>query len=280
MPSNRTRSLGLAALLAAGFAGAGWGQTPPVPVPAYADLADLAITAPIAAQVRIRDAQRIKPLPGQTFPPASQRFLVTADVVALIRGAGGVPPQIRYLVDLPVDAKGKVPKLKKSEKMIFAAPVPKRNNEVQLVAPDAQLALTPGVADRVRSIIAAATRADAPPRVSGVGDAFHVAGGLSGQGETQIFLIADDGSPISFTIWREPGAATRWAVALDEVVDQAGGPPPRDSLLWYRLACFLPGKLPTTSIARLEPETARIAAEDYQTVMNGLGPCKRMRQRR
>ena len=280
LPPNHARFLVLAALLAASLASPALAQTQPVSALGYADLADLATAAPIAAHVRIRDAQRIKAAPGVTIPSARLRFLVTADVVALIRGSSGLPPQVRYLVDLPIDAKGKPPKLKKSEKMVFAVPVPKRNGEIQLIAPDAQLSLTPGIADRVRSIITAATRADAPPRVTGVGDAFHVPGGLTGQGETQVFLIAEDGRPISFTVWREPGAATRWAVSLDEVVDQAGAPPPRDSLLWYRLACFLPAILPASSIATLEGDTARIAAEDYRTVMDGLGTCRRMRRQR
>jgi hypothetical protein len=244
----------------------------------YADVADLSIGAPVAAQIRIRSAERIKPAPGIIVPAGRTRFVVTADVVALIRGADGLPPQVRYLVDVPSDAKGKPPKLKKAEMMIFGLIVPKRNGEIQLTTPDAQVPLVPGLADQVRAIILASTRADAPPRITGVGDAFHVAGSLSGQGETQIFLIADDGRPASLSIWREPGAAPRWAVSLDEIVDQGAGPPQRDTLLWYRLACSLPPTLSTESVSTLDPESARIAAEDYQTVINGLGTCGRSRK--
>ncbi len=244
----------------------------------YADTADLSIGTEIVAHVRVRTAQRIKPAPEIMIPPGRARFVITADVVALIRGAGGLPPQIRYLVDVPTDSKGKPPGLKKAEMMVFGVAVPKRNGEIQLIAPDAQVLLVPGLAERVRAIILASTRADAPPRITGVGDAFHVAGALSGQGETQIFLIADDGRPASLSIWREPGLKPRWAVSLDEIVDQGAAPPSRDTLLWYRLACFLPSSLSVDSVATLDSESARIAAEDYKVVLDGLGTCGRTRK--
>jgi hypothetical protein len=274
----------LPCLFALGFAVSASAQPRPVPaaqtvaLPGYADTADLSIGTPIVAHVRIRTAERIKPDATVIVPPGRARFVMTADVVALIRGSGGLPPQIRYLVDVPTDAKGRPPKLKKAEMMLFGLPVPKRNGEIQLIAPDAQVAMVPGLADRVRMIILASTRPDAPPRIKGVGDAFHVAGSLSGQGETQIFLVADDGRPMSLSIWREPGLKPRWAVSLDEIVDQAGGPPQRDTLLWYRLACFLPSALPVDSVATLDSESAQIAAEDYRTVLDGLGPCGRKRK--
>lgn len=244
----------------------------------YVDVADLADKAAITAQIRIAAVQQIKPTALIFVPPGKKRYLVTATVTALIRGADGLPPQIRYLVDVPVDARGKPPKLKKTEAMIFALPVPGRPSEIQLVAPDAQLVLTAALATQVRSILTAMTSSDAPPRILGVGDAFHVAGSLTGQGETQIFLQSGDGRPVSLSIWREPGLATRWAVSLGEIVDEGGGPPPRNTLLWYRLACFLPASLPLASRESVEPAYADIAAEDYATVIAGLGKCPRNRQ--
>jgi hypothetical protein len=269
---------------ALGFAGSVFAQQRPANIVqtvrplSYADAADLSIGAAIVAHIRVRTAERIKPTPTVVVPSGRARFVVSADVIALIRGTGGLPPQIRYLVDVPTDAKGKPPKLKKAEMMVFAVAVPKRSGEIQLIAPDAQVAMVPGLADRVRTIILASTRPDAPPRITGVGDAFHVAGALSGQGETQIFLVADDGRPASLSIWREPGSKPRWAVSLDEIVDQAGGPPQPDSLIWYRLACFLPPALPVDSVATLDAESARIAAEDYRVVLDGLGACGRTRK--
>jgi hypothetical protein len=243
----------------------------------YADVADLSIESTIAAHVKIRKAERVKLLAGDQLAADRKRYVITADVVALIRGVGGLPPQIRYLVDVKNDQNGKQPALKKAEMIIFGVTVPNRSGEVQLSAPDAQVPMTTELAAQVRAVLAAATREDAPPRILGVGDAFHVAGSLSGQGETQIFLLASDGRPVSLSIWREPGLMPRWAVSLGEIVDQDAGPPRPNTLLWYRLACFLPRALPSDSAAALAPDDAQIAAQDYQTVLGGLGPCKRTR---
>jgi hypothetical protein len=243
----------------------------------YADVADLSIKSAIAAHVKIRKAERVKLLASDPLPTDRKRYVITADVVALIRGAGGLPPQIRYLVDVKNDFKGKQPTLKKADMIVFGVAVPNRPGEVQLVAPDAQVPMTPELAAQVRGVLAALTRDDAPPQILGVGDAFHVPGSLSGQGETQIFLRASDGRPVSLSIWREPGLMPRWAVSLAEIVDQNAGPPRPDTLLWFRLACFLPRTLPVDSTAALGPDAAQIAAQDYQTVLSGLGTCKRTR---
>ncbi len=67
--------------------------------------------------------------------------------------------------------------------------------------------------------------ADAPPRITGIGRAFHVPGSLPGESETQIFLQTADDRPISLTVLRRPGEQPRWSVALTEIVDEAAAPP-------------------------------------------------------
>jgi hypothetical protein len=128
---------------------------------------------------------------------------------------------------------------------------------------------------RVRRIAADVVAADAPPAVTGIGNAFHVPGALPGEGETQIFLTTADNRPVSLSVLRRPGEPPRWAVALSEIVDEAAAPPARDTLLWYRLACALPAALPDRSTASLEPAEAAIAREDYAYILAALGRCGR-----
>lgn len=251
--------------------------TPPLSALTYADMADLALGAPIVAEVRIRKAEALKGALAPGLAMGQRRYLIEADVMTLIRGTGGLPPRINYIVDVGPDARGRWPRLGKQAVMIFALPVQGRPAEVRLVAPDAQHPLLPPLGDRVRAILAEAISPSAPPPISGVGQAFHVRGSLPGEGETQIFLQARDGRPASLSIWRTQGAPPRWAVSLGEIVDEGGGPPRRDTLAWYRLACTLPRQLPPGSTASVDPEEARIAAEDYQTVITTLGPCQRSR---
>ena len=245
--------------------------------PGYADLADLVLASPVIADATIRSAARIKGAETAGLAPGLTRFYVEADVAALIRGAAGLPPRVGYLVDVAPDPRGRVPKLKKARVLIFARTVPGSPDQLQLSAPDAQLAWTPSLDARVREIGRAALAADAPPAITGVASAFHVAGSLPGEGETQLFLRTADQRPVSLSILRRPGERPRWSVALGEIVDEGAGPPARDTLLWYRLACDLPAALPAESVASLEPADAAIAQEDYRFVIDSLGPCGRKR---
>ncbi|WP_326524312.1 hypothetical protein [Sphingomonas sp.] len=242
--------------------------------PSYAAVAGRVLGASAVIDATIRSATRLKPEESPGLRPGHARFYVTADVGALIRGPAGVATRISYLADVPLDFRGRPPKLRKARVLLFARTVPGRPAEVQLTAPDAQLSWTPALDALVRTIAREVVAADAPPAITGVGNAFHVAGTLPGEGETQIFLNTADSRPVSLSILRRPGEQRRWAVALSEIVDEAAGPPPRDTLLWYRLACGLPPALPARSVVAMEPADAAVARADYQFVLRALGPCR------
>lgn len=251
--------------------------TAPASAAGYADMADLVLAAPIIADATIRSVTRIKPAESAGIAPGFTRFYVEADVAALIRGSGGIPPRIGYLLDIAPDAGGRLPKLKKARVLVFARAVPNAPTMFQLVAPDASLPWTPASDALARRIAREVVAADAPPIVTGVGNAFHVPGALPGEGETQVFLTTADNRPVSLSILRRPGETPRWAVALSEIVDEAAAPPKPGTLLWYRLACALPVELPERSTASLEGADADVAREDYRLVIGSLGPCGRTR---
>jgi hypothetical protein len=248
-----------------------------VPGPGYADLADLILAAPVIADATVRSTVTLKGADAAGVAPGHTRLYVEADVAALVRGAGGLPPRIGYLLDAAPDAGGRLPKYKKVRVLIFARPVAATPGQVQLVAPDAQLAWTPEADQRVRRIARELVAADAPPTITGINNAFHVPGALPGEGETQLFLSTGNGAPVSLSVLRRPGEQTRWAVALSEIVDEAAAPPAPDTLLWYRLACSLPARLPAHAIASLSADDAAVAAEDYAFVLASLGRCGRTR---
>lgn len=252
-----------------------------VPEPSYADLADLAIAAPVAAHVRIARVERLSEREAASAPAGHRRFLVDADVVALIRGPNGLPARIRYLVDLPSDSRGRPADLRRrTEWLILAARSTVRPDELRLVAPDAQLAFTPDAAERLRAILREASGAAAPPRITGIGRAFHVPGSLPGESETQFFLQTENNRPISISVLRRPNEPPRWGVSLTEVIDEAAPSPARDTLIWYRLACTLPAQLPRQSLSESSADESRAIEADYRLVMENLGRCVRNRVRR
>lgn len=253
-------------------------QTPAQPaavVPPYAEVAGLVLDSPVLLDAQVRSAARIKGPEAANVAPGRVRFYIEADVLALIRAPGAMPTRVGYVVDVALDARGKLPKLNKRRVLLFARPVTGQAAMVQLTTLDSQQDWSPDLDALVRRVVQEVVAPDAPPAITGLGNAFHVPGTLPGEGETQIFVQTATGAPISLSILRRPGEQRRWAVALGEVVDDAAAPPPRDTLLWYRLACGLPRALPPASTANEESANAGLAREDYAFVLQQLGPCRR-----
>jgi hypothetical protein len=273
---------GLAVALAAAAPLPAAAATPPPDAPAagatYADLADLADSAPLVLKAQIRKLSRVEDERAPGLRPGWGRYYVEARTRALLTGQAPRGEALAYLVDLPLDAKGKPPRVKKKDVLLFARPVPGHPGELQLVAPDAQLLWNPAEEAQLRSILIALVAADAPGRVTGVRELIHVPGTLAGEGETQIFLGTADGSAASITVQSKPGSPPLWGASFSELVAKLGDPPQPDTLAWYRLACFLP-ETPPPGVNHSETAAGRAKAEaDYRLVLDRLGPCPRNRQ--
>jgi hypothetical protein len=243
------------------------------PPPAYAPIATQVVGAPLIVDAKIRTSSRLKPAESPGLAAGRVRFYIEADVLALIRGTTAMPTRISYVADIALDSRGKAPKLNKQRVLLFARPVAGRADQIQLVTLDSQMAWTPALDSRVRGITRELLAPNAPPAITGIGNAFHVPGSLPGEGETQIFLQTPTGDPVSLQILRRPGEQPRWGVSLGDIVDDSAGSPQRDTLLWYRLACGLPRALPAGTLESDDAQSAAIAQEDYATVLRDLGPC-------
>jgi hypothetical protein len=101
-----------------------------------------------------------------------------------------------------------------------------------------------------------------------VTSAFRVPGAVPGEAESQFFLSTRDGRPVSLVVLTRPGEGRRLTVATGDVIDDAAQPVSKETLLWYRLACGLPPKLPAGI-------GDAAVADDYRFVLTSLGPCGR-----
>lgn len=277
MPS---RPAGLALLLAAAvLTAAAPSPLPPAPGHSvtYADLVDLSDSVPLVLKAQIRNQSMVEAERARGVRPGWARLYVTARIEALLFGKTAVSEMQEYLVDVPLDAKGKPPKLTKASVLLFARPVPGRPGMLQLVTPDAQVPSTPARDAQVRAIIGELLASGAPGKIAGVREAINVAGDLAGEGETQLFLTARDGSPIAITVTRKTGEPPRWSVSFSEVVETEAKPPAPGTLAWYRLACFLPRRLPQGANLSESAVEKQQAEADYQLVVRELGTCERTR---
>jgi hypothetical protein len=243
----------------------------------YSDLADLVVISPLITDVTVRKAAKVAPEQAIGVPTSLQRMLIEADVMALIRGEGGIADRVRFVLDVPKDAKGKVPKLKKQRWFLFGSPVTGRTGEIRLSRPNALANFSPANDALVRRITQEAVLRGAPQRIIGVASAFHSPGTVLGEGETQIFLKTEKDQPVSLTVLSRPNEQKQWAVSTAEVIDSSATAPERFTLLWYRLACGLPRSLPTDRIETARDEDAARAQADYTFVIDALGPCGRKR---
>ena len=280
MIATPIRRIALASLPIA-FALAGTGvyaqQQAPAVQATWADLADLSDAAQLVVRAKVRKQVVLAPERAPDVRPGHARLYVEAETLALISGNVPVGESLRYLVDVPLDARGKVPKLRKSEVVLFARAVPQRPGEIQLVARDGQLPYSAALEEQLRPILSALAAPSAPPRVSGIRDALSVEGNLTGESETQMFLQTASGAPVSISVVRRPGLPPVWGVSYSEIIDQAVRAPQPQTLGWYRLACFLPAQLPGAANLAREPADRARADADYRFVMQQLGPCPRLR---
>lgn len=245
--------------------------------PTFADLADLADSAPMVIEARVTRMTQIGKDRAPDLKPGIGRFYIEAATVALLTGNSPIGESLRYLVDLPLDSRGKAMDLKNREVLLFARTVAGRPGEIQLVSPDAQVPWSPELDGKVRGLLRAMVAPDAPARVTGVRELLYVPGTLEGQGETQIFLKTNDGSAASITVRHQPGQPLAWGASFSELVADVTRPPERDTLEWYRLACFLPEYPPMGANISQGYDAKRQAQDDYRAVLSALGPCSRTR---
>ncbi|WP_373474532.1 hypothetical protein [Sphingorhabdus sp.] len=276
---------GFAAILL-GFSGTGNAQTN-LGIPSslavqadsasYADIADLVVISSLIVDANVRNLRKIPPEQAVGVPANLQRMLVEADIVTLIRGQEGVAPRVRFLLDIPKDAKGKIPKLKKQRLFLLGSSVAGRPGEIRLSRPNALIQWSAANDILVRAITKEAVQIDAPEKITDITSAFYSAGTVIGEGETQIFLKTAKEQPLSLSVLSRPGEEKRWAVSTAEVIDESATAPAKFTLLWYRLACELPRSIAAEMVEAADSEGAAKVQADYNYILDSIGPCGRKR---
>ncbi|MGD9812751.1 MAG: hypothetical protein AB7U35_15710 [Sphingobium sp.] len=241
----------------------------------YADTADLVSASGLVMTARIKSVRSVTTHPGSTPSEGTKYLLVNAEVESLIRGDNGVSPMVSFLA-LPNDGKSPAAFQPKSRQtvLIFARPAAKPG-QLSLVSRYAMQPWSAELEATVRSITAEVVKPDAAPAITAIGNAFHIAGTIAGESETQIFLKTATGVPVSLTVLRRPGQPPRWGVSLGEIIDDSAVPPAPSTLLWYRLACSLPGRLPSAAMPDMGAAEIESAQRDYAFVLESLGRCGR-----
>lgn len=244
-------------------------------VHSYSDLVDFAESASLVLRSEIKSLARIEPERSGKVAEGMARVYAEAHGVEAYAGILPPFPALHYLTDVALDARGKVPNMKKQQVILFAHPAPGAPGDLQLVAANAQWAWSPELETRVRAVLAELAAPGAPPRITGINMALYQEGDLAGEGETQIFLNTASGAAAAIIVQHKAGQPAHWSASFSEVVDASGQPPAQGTLAWYRLACSLPRVLPATANVGESQDSKDQAQADYLLVLRDLGPCGR-----
>lgn len=276
MERFRTGFIATLAALMLGAASPLSAQTAPASERTFADLADLTLGSPVVLRATILKADKLNRREAPDVPPGRVRMLIDAQVQGVLTARDAVPARISYLWEGSLDARGKAPKLKGMPVLLFLRRVPGREGQYQLTSPNSQIPWSARSEQAARQVL---TDIRSPElrdlRITGVGNAFHVRGSIPGEAESQIFLNTATGRPVSLVVLARPGQARSYSVALSDIIDDAATSVPRDTLMWYKLACALPRSLPPKSVDKLSEEDRAAVVADYRFVLDSLGPCTR-----
>lgn len=246
--------------------------SPPMPAPAsdrlagFADVAELALASPVIVRATITRADRVRGPAAAGVAAGRTRLMVTAAVTNVLVAPGAMGGTLQWLWDAPNDARGRPPAAKGMDVLAFLD-APGTGGATRLTTRRGQQPHDPALADQVRSIVTEA-RTGTVPVVRGVSNGFRADGTVPGESESQFFLATADGKPATLVVQNRPGETRRVLVAQGDIIDESARRVTPDSLLWYRLACFLPRTLPAAAGGN-DPALAR----DWQQAMASLGPC-------
>ena len=250
-------------------------ELPPAQAPTYADLVTMAMAADTVAIVAVEDQIAFPEERAPDVPPSHIRLYIELLTQNLLSGPQAVGAQLAFVVDQRRDPDGDAPDLEDRQFLVFGDLSQSQPGALQLLSSDSMLPAGPQLEARVRRVLTQLAAADVPPAVTGLRDVISVPGNLVGESETQMFVETDTGAPVSLTVIRRPGMTPQWGVSLGELVDASAQPPERETLTWYRLACFLPRELPDNSFLQRDRASQDQARADYAYILSELGTCER-----
>ncbi len=236
--------------------------------PSYVALVDLSLAAPVIVRATITRSRRIAASAAPGLAPGQVRLLITATVDSALIAPDAIPRTLSWLQDVPPAARGRTPDLK-GQSVLAWLRAPSADGQTTLIAGNAAQPWSAPLEARVRAI-AAEIRTGNVPIITGVTNGFRVPGTVAGEAESQFFLATRDNRPLTMVVLDRPGQQRQIQVASTDIIDESATSVQPNTLLWYRLACALPARLPASAGG-----ADQNLAQAWASAMASLGPCNR-----
>ena len=237
----------------------------------FTNTVELTLAAPVIVRATITKARRISAKSAPDVAPGRVRLMITAQVSNVLVAPDALGQTLQWLWDAPLDARGRPQQAKGLDILVFLAAMPAANGSSRLASRRAQQPWDPALADLVRAT-QTEQRSGTVPIIRGVSSGFRAEGTIPGESESQFFLNSADGKPATLVVQNRPGEVRRVLVARGDIIDESAQRVLPGTLLWYRLACFLPARLPA-AIGGDDPALATALAKDWRDALTSLGPC-------
>ena len=234
----------------------------------YAGLVDFVLQSPVIVRASIAKTERISTRNAPDLAKGQARLLVHGNVEAALIAPGPVAPQLNWLQDVPLDARGRYAN-PRGNTFLVSLQSPDAEGRTRLTSANASRPWREELEARIRDI-ATETRSGTVPVVTGVTNGFRVEGTLPGESESQFFLSTKAGKPLTLVVLERPGQSRSVAVASGDIIDESATSVKPETLLWYRLACTLPAELPVTAGGN-----DAALANAWIGAMTSLGRCER-----
>ena len=263
-----------AILIASGQAVAAPAPPPPPPPQSYAQLARLYLASPIVLRAQVKSEAKLskKTLAAmEPLPPQQGRLMLGVEIQSVLKAPQALPAQMSFLWQGPLDANGKLPKLRKSSRLFFLMPT---GPSVTLVEVGAAPLWSSADEETLRAI---GREASDPVAVGLAPGALRLATVTPADGDrsspfVHFLFETRGGSNLVAILERADG---RWLLrTTTSDLDQDARPVPPNSLLWYHLACGLPAAPPDPVSRQASAEDAALAREAWAGMLADLGPCR------
>ena len=243
--------------------------------PTYVDLVEMAAQSDFVGIVLVDDQITVPPERAPGVPMGEVRLYIEGLTQSVLASPRPIGEELVFLVDRPLNDKGKAPKIEKQTFLAFGDLNPDRPRDLQLLSSDTLFTIGPVIEQRVREVLSQLAAVDRPAAITGIKDVISIPGNLAGESETQIFVETQEGAPVSMNVIRRPGMAPRWGISFGDIVDPSARPPERETLAWYQFACHLPREMPEEAFLQRDRNARAQAREDYAYILDDLGSCER-----
>ncbi len=248
------------------------------PTTAYPVVARLYLSSPVVARGLVKGQSKLGKKENAALPPlptGQGRAMLDVELQAVLKAPDALPAKLKFLWQGPLDAKNKVPSLKKQSLLLFLSTVTSSGvtgyglTDINSVRPwsaaeEAQL----------RAIAAAAQDpAQRGLAIKGVRTTFVTVPEDSNSAPyVHILFVTQNGAPLAAILEKPSGQWTLRTTVTD--LDQDAQAIERQSLLWYHMACGLPAEPPAVVTEQPSEQERTLAREAWRGMLEQLGPCR------